>query len=562
MSGRPGLHRFRSTRPANLGKNTLHLIANICLTVFVIAALVVTIIAATYEPDDPLFNSPTNITTFLSSASNSTFQSDNAVVRTGDDLLAGNQTELATLIHVTDAAETIDTSADETSSPVCEFDPKEPLDCRDPEVFQSMMQKAIERFKDIHFNRFGKPTPGPEGNTCDMAWRFRPKKGKATGFNKDYRRFVIDRLENCTVSVVSVGEYHSGVNARKKKRKNKNQIPRYEPASGMQDHGGFSLPAAGEIGNDSLPVVESEKAFIRQRYLIYVGGGDRCKRMKHYLWSFLCALGEARYLKRTLVMDMTLCLSSIYTSSKLDEEGKDFRFYFDFEHLKQAASVLDQDPFWKYWERWQKKNKLTLYLVEDFRVSPKHLTGVKHSLIMRKFGSVEPDNYWYGVCEGETGSVVRRPWHLIRKSRRLMDLVAAIGSKLNWDYDSVHIIRGEKARNRDLWPNLTQDTSPDALLSTLQNKIEDGRNVYIATNEPETSFFEPLKHKYATHFLDDYKDFWGDRSEWYSDTAKLNNGAPVEFDGYMRALVDAELFLRGKKQFETFNDLTKVVKMV
>ncbi|KAK8674319.1 hypothetical protein V6N13_112612 [Hibiscus sabdariffa] len=560
MLGRPGLHRIRSSRPENLGKNTLRTIANICLTVFVIAALVVTIIAATYEPDDPLFDSPTNITTSLTSTSNSTIQSDNIIVRTGEDLLAANQTALATLINVADAAETNDTSTDETGSSGCEFDPKEPLDCRDPEVFQSMMQKAIERFKDIHFNRFGKPTPGPEGNTCDMAWRFRPKQGKATGFNKDYRRFVIDRSENCTVSVVSIGEYHSGVNARKKKKTNKNQIPGYEPASGMQDQGGFSLPAAGEIVNDSLPVVESEQEFIRQRYLIYVGGGDRCKSMKHYLWSFLCALGEARYLKRTLVMDMTLCLSSIYTSSNLDEEGKDFRFYFDFEHLMQAASVLDQDQFWNYWEKWQRKDKLTLYLVEDFRVSPKQLTKVKHSLIMRKFGFVEPDNYWYRVCEGATKSVVQRPWQLIRKSRRLMDLVAAIGSKLNWDYDSVHIVRGEKARNRDLWPNLAQDTSPDALLSTLQNKIEDGRSVYIATNEPETSFFEPLKHKYATHFLNDYKEFWGDRSEWYSDTAKLNNGAPVEFDGYMRASVDAELFLRGKKQFETFNDLTNDCK--
>ncbi|KAH1129171.1 hypothetical protein J1N35_000549 [Gossypium stocksii] len=559
MLGRPVSYRTRSSRPESLGKNSLHMIAKICLTIFVIGALVVTIIAATYEPDDPLFQSPTKITTFLTSISNSTFQSNNTVIRTGEDLMPANQTALATFGSGTDAAETKETNSYETSSSECEVDPKEPLDCKDPEVFQLMMQKAIERFKDIHFNRFGKPTPGPEGNTCDMAWRFRPKQGKATGFNKDYRRFVINR-DNCTLSVVSIGEYHSGVNARKKKKKNTNKIPGYEPASGLQDQGGFSLPAAGEMVNDSLPVVESERAFIRRKYLIYVGGADRCKSMKHYLWSFLCALGEARYLKRTLVMDMTLCLSSVYTSSNQDEEGKDFRFYFDFEHLKQAASVLDQDQFWQLWDKWQRKDKLSLYVVEDFRVSPKKLTEVKHSLIMRKFGFVEPDNYWYRVCEGETGSVVQRPWDLIRKSRRLMDLVAAIGSKLNWDYDSVHIVRGEKARHRDLWPNLAQDTSPDALLSTLQNKIKDGRDVYIATNEPETSFFEPLKHKYATHFLNDYKELWDQSSEWYSDTAKLNNGAPVEFDDYMRASVDAELFLRGKKQIETFNDLTNDCK--
>ncbi|KAK8505982.1 hypothetical protein V6N13_002638 [Hibiscus sabdariffa] len=167
------------------------MIANIFLTIFVIAALVVTIIAATYEPDDTLFNSPTNITTFLTSTSNSTFQFYNTVVRTGEDLMAANQTAIATLVNVTDAVETNDKSTDETSSSGCEFNPIEPLESRDPEVFQLMMQKAIERF-----NRIGKPTPGPEGNTSDMAWRFRPKQGMSTSFHKDYRWFVIDRLEN------------------------------------------------------------------------------------------------------------------------------------------------------------------------------------------------------------------------------------------------------------------------------------------------------------------------------------------------------------------------------
>jgi hypothetical protein len=188
------------------------------------------------------------------------------------------------------------------------------------------------------------------------------------------------------------------------------------------------------------------------------------------------------------------------------------------------------------------------------------LTSVKDTLIMRKFGSVEPDNYWYRVCEGETEAVIQRPWHLIWKSRRLMDIVSTIASKLNWDYDAVHIERGEKARNKELWPNLAADTSPDALLSTLANKLEEGRHVYIATNEPDTSFFDPLKDKYTTHFLDEYKDLWDENSEWYSETKALNKGVPVEFDGYMRISVDTEIFLRGKKQIETFNDLTNDCK--
>ncbi|GKV41243.1 hypothetical protein SLEP1_g48808 [Rubroshorea leprosula] len=553
MFGRSVMSRTGSFRPENLGQHALAMIGNLCFTMFVVGVLVFTIIAATYEPEDPLFHPSDKITNFLTSTSNATFKSDISVVRTGEDFMTPNQTVVAGFINITDV-ENLERTP-ETGSSDCDTDfATKPLDCRDPEVFHLMMKAAIEQFKDIHFYRFGKPVAGSNETTCDMAWRFRPKEGKTAAFYKDYRRFVISRSNNCTVSVVGIGDYHSGVNARKRKK----QKPGFEKKSEKSDQGSMPL-VVGEVVNDALVNI-SEGAFSHGKYLIYVGGGDRCKTINHYLWSFLCALGEAQYLNRTLVMDLTLCLSSIYTNSNQDEEGKDFRFYFDFEHLREAASVLDQDQFWSDWNKWQKKDGLKLHLVEDFRVTPMKLAEVKDTLIMRKFGSVEPDNYWYRVCEGETESVVQRPWHLLWKSRRLLDIVSAIATRLNWDYDSVHIERGEKARNKELWPNLEQDTSPDALLTTLQDKLEDGRHVYIATNEPDTSFFDPLKDKYTTHFLDEYKDLWDENSEWYSETTKLNNGIPVEFDGYMRVSVDTEVFLRGKKQIETFNDLTNDCK--
>lgn len=558
MLGRSTLSRTGSFRPENLGQNALAMIGNLCFTLFVLGVLIFTIIAATYEPEDPLFHPSTKINTFLTSNSNATFKSDDTVVKTGEDFMASNQTAFATFINITDVETPKDGGAGGEGAPqltaeICVG----PIDCRDPEVFHLMMRKAIEHFKDIHFYRFGKPVPANNGSSCDMAWRFRPKEGKAAAFYKDYRRFVIARSENCTLSVVGIGDYHTGVHARKKKKKN--QEPGFEKKPAKQE-GAAMLPVVGETVNDLLPVVESEKSFSHGKYLIYNGGGDRCKSMNHYLWSFLCALGEAQYLNRTLVMDLTICLNSMYSSSNQDEEGKDFRFYFDFEHLMEAASVLDQAQFWEDWGKWHKKDNFKLYLVEDVGVTPMKLAAVKDTLIMRKFGSVEPDNYWYRVCEGETESVIQRPWHLIWKSRRLMDIVSAIASRLKWDYDAVHIERGDKAKNKELWPNLAADTSPDALLSTLADKIEVGRNIYIATNEPDTSFFEPLKDKYTTHFLNDYKDLWDENSEWYSETTKLNKDVPVEFDGYMRVSVDTEVFLRGKKQIETFNDLTNDCK--
>ncbi|THF95314.1 hypothetical protein TEA_016856 [Camellia sinensis var. sinensis] len=176
-------------------------------------------------------------------------------------------------------------------------------------------------------------------------------------------------------------------------------------------------------------------------------------------------------MNQTLVMDMSICLSSIYTISHQAEDGKDFRFYFDFEHLKES-SVLDQAQFWSNWRKWHWKDGLSLHLVEDFRITPMKL----YALIMRKFGTMKPNNYWYTGCEGETESVVQRPWHMVWKSKPLMNIVSTISSRLNWDFDSIHIVRGDKARNKELWPNLEVDTSPESLLSTLQDKIVDGRN--------------------------------------------------------------------------------------
>ncbi|PIN20349.1 hypothetical protein CDL12_06940 [Handroanthus impetiginosus] len=556
MMGRSSfaLSRNSSFRLENLGPKALSTIGNLCFTIFVIGVLIFTIIAATYEPDDPLFHPSSKITSFLTSNANPTFKSDNGVVKTGEDFVTSNQTAFAAFINLTDVESAVGTSENHD----CRVDG--PIDCRDPDVFHLLMRAAIEKFTDIHFYRFGKPVRGDNDSSCHMAWRFRPKEGKAAAFYKDYRSFKVSRSENCTLSVVAIGEYHSGGNARKKKGKRREMDKETFERVPSKVKAGVALPEVGETVNDTLPVVESEFSFSREKYLIYLGGGDRCKSMHQYLWSFMCMLGEAQYLNRTLVMDLSICLSKIYTSSGLDEEGKDFRFYFDFEHLKDSASVLDQAQFWSDWNKWQQRDGLKMHLVEDFRVTPLKLAEVKDTLIMRKFGSVEPDNYWYRVCEGETESIVQRPWHMVWKSRRLLDVASAIAARMSWDFDAVHVERGEKADNKKLWPNLDRDTQPEAILAKLNDKIEEGRNVYIATNEKDVSFFDPLKGKYSTHFLDDYKDLWDVNSDWYDEMVKLNNGNAAEFDGYMRISVDTEVFLRGKKQIETFNDLTKDCK--
>ncbi|XP_062205483.1 uncharacterized protein LOC133907447 [Phragmites australis] len=595
---------------------------NLLFALFVAAVLAFTLLAAVHSPEDPLLHpSSHQLTDFLTSAtSTSTFLADDSVLRTGEDFNSssssaaeaggvdgggvvaedvsfiklsdvGSETEKAE--RETERAVTVDTEsatgAAAEENPIAEAvscDTEAPVDCTgDRDLFNLLMRTAIERFPDLNFYRFGRPVAVPGSPMeCDLAWRFRPAadaigNGRTT-YYKDYRRFALTRdVNTCTLVVDSVGEYHSGVGAKrsgrrkgKKGKKGKREAPvtdfvpaktqmRLDENAANEGTAAVAQPVlvVGEAVNDSLPVVASESDFSRGRYLIYIGGGERCKSMNHFIWGFLCALGEAQFLNRTLVMDLNVCLNARYTASGKDEE-KDFRLYFDFEHLKESASVIDQSQFWQDWGKWHKKDRLKNYYTEDIKMTPRKLHDVKDTLIMRKFGNVEPDNYWSRVCEGETEGVIKRPWHFLWKSRRLMEIVSAIASQMSWDFDSVHIVRGDKAQNTQLWPNLDRDTSPDSLLMTLNDKVGAGRHLYIATNEPDKSFFDPLKEKYKTHFLDDFKDLWGENSEWFAETKELSNGKPVEFDGYMRVAVDTEVFLRGKRHLETFNDLTRDCK--
>ncbi|GFP92478.1 hypothetical protein PHJA_001392000 [Phtheirospermum japonicum] len=355
--------------------------------------------------------------------------------------------------------------------------------------------------------------------------------------------------DDCSYKVIHPGRWHSGLNARRFVRKGQN---------------GNIAPRIPDIEiNDTIPVLGSDSDFRKGKYLYYSRGGDYCKGMDHYIWSFLCGLGEAMFLNRTFVMDLSVCLSKAYTASNQDEEGKDFRFYFDYEHLKESSSIVDEGEFLRDLKRWNKNHKtkkIPVRKIASHKVTPMQLRKDRSTVIWRQFDGPEPENYWYRVCEGPTARYVERPWQALWKSKRLMNIVSAISGSMDWDFDAVHVVRGEKARNKDLWPGLDSDTSPDALIGKLDGKIGPWRNLYVATNEPFYNYFDKLRSRYKVHLLDDYSYLWGNMSEWYNETVLLNGGRPVEFDGYMRVEVDTEVLYRSKTRLETFYDLTKDCK--
>lgn len=535
-----------------IGQNIIKVISNVCFSVFVFSVLICTVIAIVYQPPDP-WESSRALTRVFTQFENATFQTDNSVLKTGEDFVVSpSASPAAMMIPLTDAV--IEKSAETVQNLSLGCEDVNVVNCSDPGVLIAIEKFNMRLFKSIVFLEYQLPVDGGKSGECDVAWRFRNKKEKSWRKYRDFRRFRIGYRENCTYKVVGAKGWHSGINARRPRRR--------DNVTGRGDRVKVTSPFRDDDINDTIPVLGSDTDFRKGRYLYYSRGGDYCKEMNHYMWSFLCALGEAQYLNRTFVMDLSMCLSATHSTSHKDEEGKDFRFYYDFEHLKEVASIAEESDFLRDWRRWNKshKKKIPLRKVVSHKVTPMQLKSDKSTIIWRQFDAPEPENYWYRVCEGPAAKHIQRPWHALWKSKRLMNIVSEISGQMDWDFDAVHVVRGDKAQNKDKWPHLDADTMPDALVAKLQGVIKPWRNLYIATNEQFYNHFDKLRSYYKVHLLDDYKKAWGNTSEWFNETMMLNGGHPVDFDGYMRVEVDTEVLYRAKTRVETFYNLTKDCK--
>ncbi|PIA53940.1 hypothetical protein AQUCO_00900484v1 [Aquilegia coerulea] len=546
-----------STTTEPIGQNLIKVISNVCFSFFVFSVLIFTVIAITYQPPDPWLESSKSLITDFTKVENATFKTDTSVISTGEDLILAPADSPSAGFQITEV--TIEKSEEKlaysNSSLNCDED-LNVVNCSDPRVLIAVERFNLKTFKSrIVFLEYQPPVNGSKPNECDVAWKYRNKKERSWRKYRDYRRFTIGFGVNCSYEVTAAKGFRSGFNARRPRlpsgwNSTRTHLPRI-PVN----------PSDSDI-NDTIPTVGSESAFRQGKYLVYSQGGDHCKGMNQFLWSFLCGLGEAQFLNRTFVMDLNICLAATYNPSNKDEDGKDFRFYFDFEHLKEVASIVEAREFIKDWRKWERthRRRIPVRRVASYKITPMQLHKAKSTILYRRFDGPEPENYWYRVCEGEAAKYIERPWHALWKSKRLMNIVSEISGRMDWDFDAVHVVRGEKAENKELWPHLDSDTSPDNLVTKVQAMIQPWRNLYVATNEPFYNYFDKLRSYYKVHLLDDYKELWGNTSEWYNETKTLNDGKPVEFDGYMRVAVDTEVLYRAKTRVETFYNLTSDCK--
>ncbi|KAG8057233.1 hypothetical protein GUJ93_ZPchr0002g25807 [Zizania palustris] len=116
-----------------------------------------------------------------------------------------------------------------------------------------------------------------------------------------------------------------------------------------------------------------------------------------------------------------------------------------------------------------------------------------------------------------------------------MHIVDRIVLRLQLDFDSVRV-----------------GVSDENLKRRIEENVNGGeRQVYVAGEGIDMVLVDALKAKYTNvHYLDEFEDLWETDSNWFLEMKRLNGGVPVEFDGYMRELVDREVFLKGKNKVE------------
>ncbi|CAI5510939.1 unnamed protein product [Closterium sp. Naga37s-1] len=126
-------------------------------------------------------------------------------------------------------------------------------------------------------------------------------------------------------------------------------------------------------------------------------------------------------------------------------------------------------------------------------------------------------------------------------------------------FDFVHVRRGDKV-NPKMWPHLDRDTRPKALLQKLPERIPPGSTLYIATNERDTHFFDPLLAVYKLYKEEYFAQLWAEGSVWEREMRVVAAGVGVEgrveADSEVLVLVDYQLKALARNALETFNDLT------
>ena len=221
---------------------------------------------------------------------------------------------------------------------------------------------------------------------------------------------------------------------------------------------------------------------------------DLCAGRSHMTWSFSCALAEAVYLKRTLVLPDVLCCHAVHCGTERCEQTTKF-FALSGQDVVLESQLPGLQPTMVNCTRTtadlnQVDSLVAAPAIRYYRPCTEYYydrCGNNHPIS----GGVqlERDNRAYmpfGLSDRLAPAMARIMWRL-RTLSRISNATASC----------VHVRRGDKLMDR--WPCTEFDTTPSAIERTLLDAgVARGSVLYVASNENQPGFFEPLNRTFLT----------------------------------------------------------------
>ncbi|CAL9006116.1 unnamed protein product [Prunus brigantina] len=288
---------------------------------------------------------------------------------------------------------------------------------------------------------------------------------------------------------------------------------------------------------------------------------ESCEGLGHQESSLRCALEEAMFLKRTLVMPSRMCINPIHNKKGILRRSNtanseetwaakscSMDSLYDMDLISDTVPViLDNSKLW--YQVLTTSMKLgargVAHVERVSRVDLKENSRFSNLLLINRTASPLS---WFMECKDRNDrSAILLPYSFLPSmaAKNLRNVADKIKALLG-DYDAIHVRRGDKIKtrkdrfgvDRTLHPHLDRDTRPEFILHRIEKWVPPGRTLFIASNERTPGFFSPLTVRYKLAYSSNFSHILD----------------PVIGNNYQLFMVERLIMMGAKKFIRTFKE--------
>ncbi|PWA79191.1 hypothetical protein CTI12_AA207490 [Artemisia annua] len=286
-----------------------------------------------------------------------------------------------------------------------------------------------------------------------------------------------------------------------------------------------------------------------------------CAGLGHQESSLRCALEEAIFLQRTFVMPSRMCINPIHNNKGIMHHSENVTSeemwaassctmdsLYDLDLISSKVPVvLDNSKTWfQVMSTRMKLGSRGIAHVEGVsRANLKERSQYSKVLLINRTAS---HLSWFMECKDRNNrSSVLLPHSFLPSmaAKKLRDAAEKIMTLLG-DYDAIHVRRGDILNTRKdrfgvvrtLHPHLDRDTRPRFILCRIEKWVQQGRMIFIASNERRLNFFSPLSVRYKLAYSSNYSTILD----------------PVVENNYQLFMIERLILARAKTYIKTYKE--------